>query len=286
MNNELNKVLKETKSRFLSLSLPTNRQMGKVHSVFQTSFNVLVNDTLFNFSQQGMSLSAHGCILDRKTMNELLEVCKPGNLVKVDKGVFSFYTSNGVLRVDVSQMNEIDLSIPMVNMPRFAISHSALYTALKAVSFDEEIGLKREGKTEEAFATLRKVFQHPQEEHIKAIKYLIGRGKGLTPSGDDMLVGFTMIRKAFIGVDAFEKTLEESVATRSTTDISRAYYKSFFAGYVSSLFISLIESTESKEQADVFKLIERIGRYGHTSGYDTLFGVYMGLQSLINETEE
>lgn len=282
----MNTGLKETKSRFLSLSLPAERKMGKIHSVFVTSFNVMVEGRLFNFSQQGMSLSAHGCIVDRDTMGQLLEACRPGDLVKVNKGMFSFYTPKEVFKVDTTGMAEMDLSIPEMKISPTSLSQSYLYAALQSIPFQEKIGLEWEDNVMQAVRTLKKLSGRSKEERKRMFDFLIGRGKGLTPSGDDILVGFTMIRKSVIGTDGFEEELQDNLESHNTTDISKAYYEAMFSGYVSSLFVSLIRSLESGKQANVSQLIEHIGYYGHTSGYDTLFGVYLGLQSLIHEMEE
>ena len=279
-------TLKETKSRFLSLSLPVEKTMGKVHSVFTTSFNVEVNAQLINFSRIGMSLSAHGCLLKKESMDQLLNVCRPGDLVRVDKGIFTFYTSQEIIRVDCSKMEEIDLSIPNLEVSIRGITQTPSYSVLRSLPYKEEMGLEDEGLTHEAFDVLRNVNESEKEDIERTIDHLIGRGKGLTPSGDDILVGFTMIRKAFLAAEAFESLLSQRLEKRHTTDISLAYFKALFSGFVSSQFVTLIESLEKEDFQEVEEHIKRIGKYGHTSGYDTLFGFYLGLQSLIDEREE
>ena len=112
---------------------------------------------------------------------------------------------------------------------------------------------------------------------------MIGRGAGLTPSGDDVLLGFTMIRRAFDAEDYFGKLLKEGTYESNTTAISMAYYESLFAGYINSLFVGLISSIEIENINIIQSIIELGTRYGNTSGYDTLFGVFLGLQSLMNE---
>lgn len=275
--------MKETKSRFLSLSLPTDKKLGHVHSVFKTSFNISVENKLVNFSREGMSLSAHGCIVDKEKMLKLLSACRPGDIVRFYKGVFTLYTSTGVMKIDLNHMKEIDLAIPQLTLSKEEIEEAPLFKLLASLPFSEEMGLEENKENKEAFATLKDLSLKSEEEIKKAANWLIGRGKGLTPSGDDILSGFLMIRKAFKKKDAFETTIQAQLERRTTTDISMAYYDALFSGYVSSLFIALILSTNEEKENDVRELIHRIGLYGHTSGYDTLFGVYLGLQSLLKE---
>lgn len=259
--------------------------MGRVHSVFKSSLNVMVGDCLINFSQKGMPLSAHGCLLEKETIGTLLNACRPQDIVRVKNGVFSFYTFKGVFKVDVSQMTEVDLSIPFFSKKE-SLSQTALYATLVTIPFFENIGLADSEFSQTAFEILKSWTSRTEKEQLDALAYLVGRGKGLTPSGDDILIGFTMIRKAFVDTNGLEKKLEKQVVAHNTTDISKAYYNALFFGYVSYLFFSLIHMIENTSEAEVKETVDRITHYGHTSGYDTLFGIYLGLCSLINQMEE
>lgn len=95
-----------------------------------------------------------------------------------------------------------------------------------------------------------------------------------------------MIRKSFLEKDNFQEYVKEKLKVQKTTDISEAYYNALFSGYVSSLFLTFLSAFETNETLNTNQLIKLIGKYGHTSGYDTLLGMYLGLQSLINEMEE
>ena len=127
---------------------------------------------------------------------------------------------------------------------------------------------------------LEKVSSFDEEQTIETISYLIGRGDGLTPSGDDILLGYTMVRQVFIPIDSFIDLLFQELKKTNTTAISQAYYDGLFAGYVNSLFHTLLSLIDSDSNEVIKNLISLITRYGHTSGYDTLYGCYLGLKSL------
>lgn len=273
----------ETKSQYLARFLSDKRKMGKVHSVFKTSFNIMVDGDLINFSSQGMTLSAYGCILNQETMKQLVSAAKPGDLVRVQGEHITFYTIQEVLEVDLSEIGTTDLSIPDLQLSQKEITQTGMYAGLDSFTFAEKIGLKNEKQTQATFQTLQTLPQQDEKSVEEAVVYLIGRGQGLTPSGDDMLLGYTMVRKAFNRQDSFDQIVEKALKDKSTTDISAAHYQALLAGYVSSLFISLILNVETATKEEVNALIKNIGRYGHTSGYDTLFGFYLGLQSLASE---
>lgn len=274
---------KEVVSRYFLQLLPKKRVMGRVHSIFNTSFNIVVEDQLFNFSEHGMALSAYGCVLTKNKMHQLLNACRPGDLVRIKEKIFTFYTKNGVFEIDLSEAEEVDLSIPKLTISPKEITQTGIYTALQTIPFDEKIGLENNKRTKDALQVLKTFSTQLSSRVNSSIHYLIGRGQGLTPSGDDVLIGYTMIRKAFVGRDDFEETLQKNLNMQRTTDISEAFYGALFNGFTSSLFISLILSVESATEEKAISLTNRIIRYGHTSGYDTLLGFYLGLYSLIEE---
>jgi len=51
-------------------------------------------------------------------------------------------------------------------------------------------------------------------------------------------------------------------------------------GYVSEDWIALIQRLDSNGKEEILSIISKISRTGHTSGYDMLFGFYLGLLSL------
>lgn len=277
---------RESISSFLALSLPFKKQIGSVHSVFKTSLNVIIGDQLINISKLGMPLSSFGCLTDHTKIDTLVTDCLPGDMVKVQDMTLFFYTKNGIFRLDLSHFEEIDLSLQNLKIPKAAVCHTAVYNCLKDSSLKESIGLENNPDAEDHFNRLKAVSSQSETQIREDIAYFIGRGKGLTPSGDDILSGFTMIRKIFNASQPFEEMLEQTLSHCRTTDISTAYYTALLSGYVSSLFISFINSLESDDSDHIRLLIATIKKYGHTSGHDTLFGMYLGLESLIHDLEE
>lgn len=277
---------KEVKSPFFLREFSDERMMGRIQSVFRTSFNVQFQDKLLNFSTIGMSVSPHGCVITKEKMDRVLANGKPGDLVKLENKVFTFYTTGDIFVLDVTEMEEMNLKIPRIQLSLQKIEHLDVYQYLSRLAFHDNMGLKNEGAARESFQTLKEVNSRTQEEVEQAVHYLIGRGDGLTPSGDDVLLGFTMIRQAFLLEDSFIKILEQGTIKRKTTAVSTAYYDSLFAGYVNSLFLAFIFSiTPEENNSSAETLVDLITRYGHTSGYDTLFGIYLGFQSLYQEGE-
>lgn len=276
----------EAKSNFLSFSLPEKRQMGKVHSVFRNSFNIQLNGQLINFSRTGMSLSAYGCVFDSGKMEGLLNNLRPGDIVRYSDAAYTIYTEKGTVNLDTSMLAEVDLTIPDISDVRTDIVESGIYNTLKEVSFEKEIGLELDEQTRLKISCLRSVHRCGEKQRIDTVNFFIGRGKGLTPSGDDLLVGFALMRQALLNDSQLEKVMEKCLRNRLTTDISEAYYRAFIAGFVSSHLKQLIQLLLDENDEEAKELIYAIGQYGHTSGYDSLYGCYLGLESIINERRD
>jgi len=278
--------MKETKSNFLSLSLPIETTIGKIHSVFKTTFNVQLKDQLVHFGSEGMPVSAHGCIISKEEMDAILENGVPGDMVRYKDGRMTFYTRHQIVSVPFSSFKEIDLRIPFEPVSKKGLESRLLYQKLNAFPFWENIGLPVDETVRKNVSALESLSETNEEELEEILAYFVGRGGGLTPSGDDFIVGFTMARKAFEKTDDWDAAVKAALKIRSTTDISKAYYKAAFAGYVSELFCVLVRGLAWENEQEINDLIELVRRYGHTSGTDTLFGFTTGLRSLINEKRE
>lgn len=113
---------------------------------------------------------------------------------------------------------------------------------------------------------------------------LIGLGSGLTPSGDDLLVGclaglWCTVRRQ--GERAqFVSNLGDTIIHHSqqTNEISRAYLYHAAQGQVSSLLANLAEAVSTGKDPDrLLNAAEAAMRVGHTSGMDAVTGLLTSL---------
>ena len=117
-----------------------------------------------------------------------------------------------------------------------------------------------------------------------AVKALIGLGSGLTPSGDDLLVGY-LTGLWCTGQDKnegmqFVASLGETIIDLSskTNDISRTYLYHAAQGQVSSRLANLAEGIRRGENpGHLSEIAEAAMSVGHTSGMDAVTGLLIGL---------
>lgn len=127
--------------------------------------------------------------------------------------------------------------------------------------------------TEDLINCLIKEFDYDQ---MKYLDYLFGRGKGLTPSGDDFILGMLAYHHVnpYLS-DEFIKQLESKMNSNLTTDISVNYLKDALQGYFVRDIINLFNSLQ--DGGNIVARIYKITSFGHTSGKDTLSGIAMGI---------
>ena len=114
-----------------------------------------------------------------------------------------------------------------------------------------------------------------------AVTHWMGRGPGLTPSGDDVLMGMLAALRfsgaldpsSLLGLGASL----EAAARRLTTEISAEHLRHACRGMVAGPIRDLLVALDGGDTDVVSGAVDRLGRYGHTSGMDSTLGVVMGL---------
>lgn len=101
-------------------------------------------------------------------------------------------------------------------------------------------------------------------------RWLIGRGPGLTPSGDDMLTGMLAVFIAVgMPVQLFLPPADQ--LARLTTSVSCSYLNSARVGEFSTPVLGVMRSLQSGRDAG--RALRRLLTVGHTSGADTVLGI-------------
>lgn len=116
---------------------------------------------------------------------------------------------------------------------------------------------------------------------------LLGLGPGLTPAGDDFLVGFLAAHKLFsssfgerIGHDGIKTRLEERARIK-TVPTSSQFLKCALDGIFSEILYLAFDDLRSGAEDGGREKIEYFLEWGHSSGADTLTGVVFGLWSMM-----
>ena len=247
-----------------------------MHSVFATSLNVELDGFLFHVGDVRSPLSCCGAVVAPGELGHLLAWSRPGDRAIVKRGVLRVYDLEGVWELDLSAFEVRSLSVASpVAIERLA----TLEKAVSSMGVEDRIGLVRDMRFDEAVRVLEK--RDPSVDELRAaIGFLLGRGLGLTPSGDDLLVGYGIARWLLGKAETFARTVLGELG-RQTTDVSASYLRAMAAGYANEGYCALAQAAAAGEIDRFSELLGDLQRVGHTSGNDGLFGFWTGLRSVM-----
>jgi hypothetical protein len=263
-----------------------------IHSVFHSAVNLRPDsgDLLLTLVTADQADLPQGIRLDTPP-GFSFEALHPGDAVSFCDGYLTFGSCRAKLispyrwRCNLPALG-IDLSNPAV-----AAAWECVWQALneRQKSLDAEIVAENLSQPDVGGQSLtaRKMgeaIRGLKENPTTAIQQLIGLGSGLTPSGDDFLVGY--LAGLWSGVrnslerHHFVTDLGEAVIHLSgqTNDISRTYLYHAAHGQVSSRLKALAAAIGAGKGPDeLLPIAEAAMRAGHTSGMDAVTGLLFGL---------
>lgn len=272
------------KSGFLAHALPSVGT-GRIHSLFANSFNAQFGSQLIHFGKAREGISSFGLTMEEGVVEEMLASLQVDDRVSVRFNRLTVYTRQTIWQVQLDRLTEADCRVLELPMLAPAVWEKAS-GKLEQMPLQQKSGI---GEESENLTLLQQFLEKPFEEEAfqrDFMKHFIGRGIGLTPSGDDMLMGFVMLCQAFGQYPEWQKLLEQVLQERSTTAVSEAYYQALQAGYASSQFVALLRSFQSPDLSGWDEAVDSILRYGHTSGWDTLVGVDLFVKKQLREVTE
>ncbi|MGA0314541.1 MAG: DUF2877 domain-containing protein [Alphaproteobacteria bacterium] len=116
---------------------------------------------------------------------------------------------------------------------------------------------------------------------VPAIKSLLGLGPGLTPSGDDFLIGMMLVLHTVGEKDLFLKLAKivKNFASLQTSSISNAHLSAMTdSAQANCLLHELLFALQEKKS--IKQALIRAENFGHSSGKDAIAGIITALFSL------
>lgn len=287
-------------SDYAATRLDAKRTKGRVHSVYRSSLNIECDGFLLHVGSDDKPLSCLGATVGAREASVLANMLEPGNVVQCRNGLMRLYGVDGVAELDLFSAPVQGLSVPLSSCSPDNEVDIALCRELGELELPARIGLpwdERSGRSLAGLArlsaTCRSVWEAQRDlqdvsrRRIEAtyrdardsIEYLLGRGLGLTPSGDDVLCGFGcglcyQWRRPSFGFDAwsFYSRAVLDLLPGKTTAISEEYLRAMCAGYANQQFIEVLRAMETGDSEAIRSSLTRVLAIGHTSGADSLLG--------------
>ncbi len=110
-----------------------------------------------------------------------------------------------------------------------------------------------------------------------AVGALVGRGPGLTPSGDDALAGALLQLRALGDPRAAVLAVAVRSRLRATTAVSAALLDAAADGWAAPEAVALVDAVSAGDGAGTLAALGPVLRIGHSSGRDLVAGVTAAL---------
>ena len=287
-------------SDYAAVNLDAFKATGAVHSVFRTSLNVMLDGFLLHIGSAEAPLSCLGITVAEQGASALVNLVEPGDRAMARNGVLRLYGRGDVVEIDLISAPIRCLSVPMATVAPEGETDILVCRELSELSLPARIGLPWDERAARSLAGLARLSavcraawdagrmgaSVPRARIDAAfrgagssIEHLLGRGLGLTPSGDDVLCGFGcglcyLWRHGALGCDAWGgyTSMLLDVLPGKTTAVSEAYLRAMCAGYANEDYIGLLASIEKGRAEEISGRLETILSMGHTSGADGLLG--------------
>jgi hypothetical protein len=275
-------------------------KVGGIHSVFKNSLNLSFGDRLINLNSVESAKPPFGVQMDESIINYIVDnIGKNDNVLwDADYKNIIFPSMNLKIKFNEnyyhSQISpiEIDYSNFLINFSKlikFAVGNQLQNgfdkDMLKIIEF-----YFNENKTDkdEFSKELRLLENSLLEEKLdsEVLNYWVGRGRGLTPSGDDFLVGVLALLSTLGYASSYSKDLEDYLLKegyKRTTRIGFEYLWYASQGKFSDNIITLCKSMVEEDKKEFEKALWSLSDTGHTSGTDTILGIILSSKFIIGK---
>lgn len=121
----------------------------------------------------------------------------------------------------------------------------------------------------------------------RSLEQLVGLGRGLTPAGDDFLVGCLAFLHRY-GTEEDLQALKDVLyeARHKTTALSQAFLARAMEGEFSTPVLALFDAAERGNQEEILSCTARLCAVGHTSGSDLLGGILYAAKQFGSEAKK
>lgn len=265
------------KSTNYVMDILNSNSLVKIHSIYENTVNLIVNNQILALQTHNTVISPISLITNANSFNINLnsKIYINNSCIFIDN--FCFDYSKTEFTDSKMHKNTFNISCDMLIQAIYKADFSG-FNAIFSSNADikENFLIINAAKTKIDTCT-NELINKNYENAANVLSSLIGLGIGLTPSGDDFLCG-VLAGCIFDNLEkhSFVKLLKKQIQNnlQNTNDISRAFLSCSLNDNFSTPVLNLPYFKSPDEVYDNFKKI------GHSSGIDTLCGIYYSLNTI------
>ncbi len=267
---------------------------GTIHSIFRDSFNFQCGPRFVHVSTERLGRVPFGLVLNSESMEVLLSKLKIGDQIlwHIDTQELVF-SETGIL-LSFSKALQYSGKIQYMGLN---VSDANLNTMMSFLfSCEKQCGLgisiqealepqyNIPGNGNQLYGLVFCDMNRDVKAIEQTIRYLTGRGMGLTPAGDDLMVGFLAASVCSGNTSGLFKSVLTSLLEKEgpllTTRISLEFLLYALIDRFASRLSNACRALFLGNPQDVFTAALEMLQIGNTSGLDTLIGVAIKCISL------
>ncbi|MCE3249549.1 MAG: hypothetical protein K0R41_3374 [Geminicoccaceae bacterium] len=268
-------------------AVPTERFTGVVHSVFRQACNIRTGrDGLLTLLGSTLGNAPYGVRVGLPAGLAFSDRLRPGQRVGCRAAVLRVAGGDFAVDLGAAEVWRCELGSPCIDLARAAVA-SAWQTAWQALARHcRRLGVDplTDSVHLGGWALAHASRSRCAPAAAAAIGRLIGRGPGLTPAGDDLIVGFLAGLWSTRGDDPARRRFLDRLAAivdgaaAATGEISRAHLRHATRGSVAEPLARLGRAIgEGDPPPEVGRAAGMALSVGHTSGGDGVFGLLLGI---------
>lgn len=280
-----------------------------VHSIYERTINLMLDGQLIALQIADSPVSPISIILpldetglDRLKINSNSPVSIDGTNLLIGKNSISLDHAYDVYDDTLYEHNCSSSLKDVVWQLIVASDRDGFSTLIKSQNTPDDIALSYakkkliDAESICSIMTYRNLAEEPTKSNqlnklCDSLSGLIGVGTGLTPGGDDFMTGVLSTFKALPQCfnSRLISSLSNSICSRrnNTNEISSAFIDCALRGHFSKAIIDLYDSlcldnvqSPGIEQDKIDNLLDSFLDIGHTSGIDTLTGIFWSMKHL------
>lgn len=289
-------------------SIVSNHPKGYVHSIFNNSFNLSFGHQLVHVGGLENGMAPFGIALEQEHIQMLTRQIRANQTVHWDKlSNRLVFTGGIILALDKAELMNHAIQSKMYNLNN--LKNNIQVVARRLLQNDWRIGIAETQEDQAAIINylinsdsatnkeasviiqqldgLRKLASGDDSINAKSVfDYWIGRGLGLTPSGDDIITGICAILSSFEGTNkAFTRQLKKYLlddGRNRTTHVAFEYLIYAVERKFHSHLIQMCDVMDQSHEPDMALALKEMKQIGHTSGADTLAGILLGIKAVVD----
>lgn len=271
------------------MKLLRDKEEYAVHSRFESGFNIKVNKFLCFVGNRQNTKLPYGILLKEQHISSLLESIN-GRKISF---LWNKEMSQLVTEEIIIELKGCKSFSSFLEQKPFKMSRCCFDLLKDDIDMNMQTGLgvslwqlinednrERDG--------LYSSFQSKERDFIRSVLLKwVGYGLGLTPAGDDFLVGILFVHRIcnILSEEFLEELKKIIKEEKYTTDISTHYYISAFENCYNNALIDMYEALSTVDKKMMRRSIDKILEFGHTSGRDMMAGILVGLNLYIKELQ-